>query len=66
MDLTPPYRQPYHFVVNGDRRTFADLLTPAGLDFVNDYADGIGPWKPYLRTFTQRLPATTMCLGVSP
>ena len=21
---------------------------PPGLDFVNDYADGVGPWKPYL------------------
>ena len=48
MDLTAPYGQPYDLVLKGDARTFADLLTPAGLDFVNDYADGIGPWKPYL------------------
>ncbi len=48
MSLVAPYAQPYDFVVSGDPRTFADLLTPAGLDFVNDYADGIGPWKPYL------------------
>lgn len=48
MDLTPPYRQPYDFVVAGDPRTFADLLTPAGLDFVKSYADAVGPWKPYL------------------
>lgn len=48
LDLTAPYGQPYDFAVSGDPRTFADLLTPAGLDFINDYADGIGPWKPYL------------------
>ena len=48
MSLVPPYDRPYDFAVSGDSRTFADLLTTAGLDFVNDYADGIGPWKPYL------------------
>ena len=48
MSLVAPYAQPYDFVLSGDSRTFADLLTPQGLDFVNDYADGIGPWKPYL------------------
>ena len=48
MSLVAPYRQPYDFVVRGDPRLFSDLLTPAGLDFVKTYADGIGPWKPYL------------------
>ena len=48
MSLVAPFAQPYDFVVAGDPRTFADLLTPAGLDSVNDYADGVGPWKPYL------------------
>ncbi len=48
MSLVAPYRQPYDFVVAGDPRTFADLLTPAGLAEVATYADGIGPWKPYL------------------
>lgn len=46
--LVPPYQQPYDFVVNGDPRGFADLLTGEGLDFVAGYADAIGPWKPYL------------------
>ncbi len=50
LDLTAPYDRPYDFTVAGDPRTFADLLTAEGLDFVNDYADGIGPWKPYLLT----------------
>jgi glycerophosphoryl diester phosphodiesterase len=48
MSLVAPYRQPYDFVVNNDPRTFADLLTAQGLDFVRTYADAIGPWKPYL------------------
>jgi glycerophosphoryl diester phosphodiesterase len=48
LSLVAPYAQPYDFVVRGDARTFADLLTPAGLDFVKTYADGIGPWKPYV------------------
>jgi len=30
----------------GDKRTFADLLTDEGLDFVKSYADAVGPWKP--------------------
>ena len=48
MSLVAPYRQPYDFVVKGDARTFADLLTAAGMDFVKTYADAVGPWKPYL------------------
>jgi glycerophosphoryl diester phosphodiesterase len=48
LSLVPPYKQPYDFVVNGDSRGFADLLTEEGLDFVASYADAIGPWKPYL------------------
>ncbi|GAB1542471.1 hypothetical protein NUACC21_51450 [Scytonema sp. NUACC21] len=37
--------RPYDFVVGGDSRTYGDLATPAGLEFVNDYATGIGPDK---------------------
>lgn len=48
LDLTAPYDRPYDLKVKGDPRTFADLLTPQGLDFVRTYADAIGPWKPYL------------------
>jgi glycerophosphoryl diester phosphodiesterase len=48
MSLVAPYRQPYDFVVKGDARTFADLLTESGMDFVKTYADAVGPWKPYL------------------
>lgn len=48
ISLVAPYKQPYDFVVKGDARTFADLLTEQGLDFVKSYADAVGPCKPYL------------------
>jgi len=48
ISLVAPYKQPYDLVMSGDTRTFADLLTDKGLDFVKSYADAIGPWKPYL------------------
>jgi len=48
LSLVAPYDKPYDFAVSGDPRSFEDLLTPAGLAFVKSYADGIGPWKPYL------------------
>ena len=50
LSLVAPFDRPFDFAVAGDSRTFADLLTAGGLDFVNDYADAIGPWKPYLVT----------------
>lgn len=50
LSLVAPYDRPYDFAIAGDTRTFADLLSASGLDFVNNYADGIGPWKPYLVT----------------
>jgi glycerophosphoryl diester phosphodiesterase len=48
LSLVTPYKQPYDFVLSGDNRTFADLLTYDGLGFVKTYADAVGPWKPYL------------------
>jgi glycerophosphoryl diester phosphodiesterase len=48
MSLVAPYDKPWDFAVAGDPRSFADLLTPAGLAFIASYADGVGPWKPYL------------------
>lgn len=48
LTLAKPYDKPYDFAVAKDPRNFPDLLTPAGLKEVKTYADGIGPWKPYL------------------
>ncbi len=48
LSLVDPYRQPYDVLAAGGQLTFADMLTPVGLSFVKTYADGVGPWKPYL------------------
>ncbi len=45
-----PFDKPYDWVVSGRPGLFSDLLTPAGLLEVKSYADGIGPWKPYIRS----------------
>ncbi|MGH1394263.1 MAG: glycerophosphodiester phosphodiesterase [Trichormus sp.] len=37
--------QPYDFVISGDARTYADLITPLGLAEIATYANGIGANK---------------------
>lgn len=39
---------PYDLKISGDSRTYADLVTPAGLAEIATYADGVGPWKRYI------------------
>ena len=46
--LAAPFDKPFDFALANDPRTFKDMLTPAGLKEIASYADGIGPWKPYL------------------
>lgn len=48
LDLAPPYDRPYDWAVSGRQGKYSDLLTPRGLAEVRTYADGVGPWKPYL------------------
>jgi glycerophosphoryl diester phosphodiesterase len=48
LDYTAPYDRPYDWTATGRPGTFGDLTTDAGLDEVASYADGIGPWKPYI------------------
>jgi glycerophosphoryl diester phosphodiesterase len=48
LDYAPPFDRPYDWTVSGRAGTYADLTTDAGLDEVASYADGIGPWKPYI------------------
>jgi glycerophosphoryl diester phosphodiesterase len=50
LDFTPPFDRPYDWTVAGRAGLFRDLTTPAGLAEVATYADGIGPWKPYIIT----------------
>ncbi|MDP1666036.1 MAG: glycerophosphodiester phosphodiesterase family protein [Methylobacter sp.] len=44
----PPFHRPYDWEKSGDQRLFRDMVTPAGLAEIKTYADGIGPWKPYI------------------
>lgn len=55
--LAAPFDKPYDFVVTGDRRTFKDLVTAEGLKEIRSYADGVGPWKPYLLAGKQMIGA---------
>jgi glycerophosphoryl diester phosphodiesterase len=43
--LDHPGLRPADLVAVGDPRTYADLATPAGLDWIDEYADGVGPHK---------------------
>ena len=53
--------KPYDFVVAGDPRTYADLITPAGLAEIATYAQGLGPWKNLIvpRDASEKLLAPT-------
>ena len=56
LDYTAPFDRPYDWTVSGDpcceARTFGFFATDEGLDEVAEYADGIGPWKPYINSTT--------------
>jgi glycerophosphoryl diester phosphodiesterase len=41
--LDAPHRHPADLVAAADTRSYADLMTPDGLSWIDDYADGIGP-----------------------
>jgi glycerophosphoryl diester phosphodiesterase len=49
-----PYDRPYNQAVLGDPRTFGDMLKPGSLEEIARYADGIGPWKPYIISWVGR------------
>lgn len=53
--LAAPFDKPYDFAVTGDKRTFKDLVTAEGLKEIKTYADGVGPWKPYILAGKQTL-----------
>lgn len=43
-----PYDRPYDWTRAGRKDLFASMVTPAGLAEIAKYADGVGPWKPYI------------------
>lgn len=46
--FAPPYDRPYDWTKAGKKEMFDSMLTPAGLAEIKKYADGVGPWKPYI------------------
>jgi glycerophosphoryl diester phosphodiesterase len=48
LTFAAPYDRPYDWFKSGDKRLFSDMVTVAGLTEIKTYADGIGPWKPYI------------------
>lgn len=48
MTLAADNMRPFDWTVTGDSRTWADLLTPAGLAEVKTWADYVAPWKRWL------------------
>lgn len=52
MVMQAPNGQPYDFTASGDPRTYNDLASEQGLNFIKTYADGIGPWKPFIQPYT--------------
>ena len=55
LTYAPPYHRPYDWEKAGDERLFKDMVTTAGLAEIRAYADGIGPWKPYIVPVKGRL-----------
>jgi glycerophosphoryl diester phosphodiesterase len=55
LTYVPPFHRPYDWEKSGDQRFFRDMVTPAGLAEIKTYADGIGPWKPYIVPVKGRL-----------
>jgi len=45
VQLVAPTGQPFDFTLAGDKRTYLDLMSDAGLAGIADYADAIGPHK---------------------
>jgi glycerophosphoryl diester phosphodiesterase len=45
---SPDSAKPFSWLQAHDPRTFAAMITPAGLAEIKTYADGIGPWKFYI------------------
>jgi glycerophosphoryl diester phosphodiesterase len=60
-----PLDRPYDWARAGDSRLFSAMVTPAGLAEIKTYADGIGPWKPYIVPVKGRLDATGRLVDVN-
>ena len=48
-----PEGQPYDFILNKNARTYSYFTTEEGMKFASTYADGIGPWKPFVISYSK-------------
>lgn len=60
-----PYDKPYDWFLAGDTRLFSAMVTPAGLNEIKTYADGIGPWKRYIISNKAKLDAAGNVMDVN-
>lgn len=60
-----PSDRPYDWTKSGDPRLFSAMVTPAGLAEIRNYADGIGPWKPYIVPVKGQLDAAGRLVDVN-
>jgi glycerophosphoryl diester phosphodiesterase len=59
VQLVAPTGQPFDFTLAGDPRTYADMMSDAGLAEISTYADAIGPHKWMVVEFDARGPRDT-------
>jgi glycerophosphoryl diester phosphodiesterase len=59
LQYVAPSDRPYDWTVSGRTDTFGYFATDAGLSEVATYADGIGPWKPYIHRLVNGVPTAT-------
>ena len=43
-----PFDRPFDWTRAGRKDLFGSMVTPAGLAEIAKYADGVGPWKPFI------------------
>ena len=65
LTFAAPYDRPYDWFKAGDTRLFSAMVTPAGLAEIKTYADGIGPWKPYIISVKGQLGADSKVKDVN-
>ena len=54
--------QPHDWLLAGDKRRYDSMVTPAGLAEIRTYADGIGPWKPYIIPYACQAPGAAAAM----
>lgn len=61
--IDDPEKIPFDHILNGDKRTYLDMVKPESLKEISSIASGIGPYKRYIVPVNEKgdlLPATTL------